>query len=33
MGLCGGALRMPLTDMEPENVEKLSGAMKRYGIL
>jgi 4-hydroxy-tetrahydrodipicolinate synthase len=33
MGLCGGTLRMPLTDMEPENVEKLSGAMKRYGIL
>jgi 4-hydroxy-tetrahydrodipicolinate synthase len=33
MGLCGGTLRMPLTDMKPENVEKLSGAMKRYGIL
>ncbi len=33
MGLCGGTLRMPLTEMEPQNVEKLENAMKAYGIL
>ncbi|MCM1327654.1 MAG: 4-hydroxy-tetrahydrodipicolinate synthase [Bacteroidales bacterium] len=33
MGMCSGALRMPLTDMEDANVERLSGAMKAYGIL
>lgn len=33
LGLCGGPLRMPLTEMEPANVEKLKTAMKNYGIL
>lgn len=28
-----GTLRMPLTDMEEKNVEKLADAMKKYGIL
>lgn len=32
-GLCGGTLRMPLTEMEDKNVEKLKKAMKEYGIL
>ena len=33
MGLCGGTLRRPLTDMEPQNVEKLKTAMKAAGII
>lgn len=33
MGMGEGTLRMPLTDMEEANVEKLSKAMKAYGIL
>ena len=33
MGLCNGHLRMPMTEMEPANVEKLANAMKAYGIL
>ncbi len=33
MGMCGGTLRMPLTEMEDKNVEKLEKAMKEYGIL
>jgi len=33
MGLCGGTLRMPLTEMEPANVQRLEKAMKTYGIL
>jgi 4-hydroxy-tetrahydrodipicolinate synthase len=33
MGLCGGGLRMPLTEMEPANAEKLSKAMKEYGLI
>ncbi len=33
MGLCGGTLRMPLSEMEPANVAKLEKAMKDYGIL
>lgn len=32
-GHIGGTLRMPLTEMEPANVERLSKAMKAYGIL
>lgn len=32
MGLCGGALRMPLTEMEPENADKLEKAMREFGI-
>lgn len=31
-GLCDGTMRMPLTEMEPENVEKLKKAMSDYGI-
>lgn len=33
MGLAAGTLRMPLTEMEPENVRRLEKAMKNYGIL
>ncbi len=32
MGLCEGNLRMPLTEMEPEHVEKLKKAMTDFGI-
>ena len=33
MGMIDGALRMPLTPMEPANVERLKSAMRAYGIL
>ena len=33
MGLCGGTMRMPLTEMEPSHVEKLKAAMTAYGLL
>ncbi len=33
MGMIGGTLRMPLTEMEEKNAEKLQDAMKQYGIL
>lgn len=33
MGMEAGTLRMPLTEMEPANAEKLEKAMKAYGIL
>ena len=33
MGIEAGPLRMPLTEMEPENAEKLKNAMKKFGIL
>ncbi len=33
LGLCGGTLRMPLTEMEPQNVERLKKAMIDYGVL
>lgn len=32
-GLCGGTLRMPLTEMEPANAERLEKEMKAYGCL
>ncbi|MBQ9200549.1 MAG: 4-hydroxy-tetrahydrodipicolinate synthase [Lachnospiraceae bacterium] len=32
MGFCDGYLRMPLTEMEPQNVERLKKAMKDFGI-
>jgi 4-hydroxy-tetrahydrodipicolinate synthase len=32
MGLCGGELRMPLTEIEPQNREKLVAALKAFGI-
>lgn len=31
-GLCDGTMRMPLTEIEPENEEKLKKAMADYGI-
>ncbi|MGN0401142.1 MAG: 4-hydroxy-tetrahydrodipicolinate synthase [Acetatifactor sp.] len=33
MGKINGHLRMPLTEMEPANTERLEKAMKEYGIL
>lgn len=33
MGMEAGALRMPLSEMEPANTERLEKAMKAYGIL
>ena len=33
MGMCSGALRMPLTQMEEPNAQRLEKAMKAYGIL
>lgn len=33
MGMEAGPMRRPLSDMEPENAEKLEKAMKNYGIL
>jgi 4-hydroxy-tetrahydrodipicolinate synthase len=32
MGLCNGALRLPLCEMEPDNLAKLKQAMKDYGL-
>ena len=32
MGLCNGYVRMPLTEMEPKNAERLKKAMAEYGI-
>lgn len=33
MGLCGGTLRMPLTEMEPEHAAKLEKELKAFGVL
>lgn len=33
MGMQAGPMRRPLTDMEPQNAERLEKAMKAYGIL
>ena len=33
MGMCGGKLRMPLSEMEESNAAKLEKAMKDYGVL
>lgn len=33
MGLCSGTLRLPLTQMEPENAQRLEREMKKFGIL
>ena len=33
MGMEVGPMRMPLTEMEPQNQEKLAAAMRAYGIL
>jgi len=32
MGFMAGGLRKPLTEMEPENKEKLIKAMKDFGL-
>ena len=32
MGLCNGYVRMPMTEMEAKNVERLKKAMVEYGI-
>ena len=33
IGLCSGSLRLPMCDMEPENLEKLKKAMQEYGLI
>lgn len=33
MGLCDGTLRLPLTEMAPENLERLISAMRQYGVI
>ena len=33
MGMNGGTLRMPLSEMEPGNVERLEKAMRDYGLM
>lgn len=33
MGIIPGGIRLPLTEMEPANTERLTRAMKEYGIL
>ena len=33
MGMNAGSLRMPLTEMEPGNAERLEKAMKAYGLI
>lgn len=33
LGLCSGEVRLPLCEMEEENIEKLRAAMKNYGVL
>ena len=33
LGMCSPELRLPMSEMEPENVEKLKKALKDYGLL
>ena len=33
MGMNAGPMRLPLTEMEPQNQERLKKTMKEYGIL
>lgn len=33
MGLAGGTVRLPMTEIEPQNAERLAGAMREYGLL
>lgn len=33
MNLCGGSVRLPLTEIEPANAERLANAMREYGLL
>ena len=32
MGLCSSTLRLPLTEMAPENLDRLISAMRQYGV-
>lgn len=33
MGLCGGTLRLPMTEIEPAHAERLANAMRAYGLI
>lgn len=33
MGLCSSTMRLPLTEMAPENLERLISAMRQYGVI
>lgn len=33
MGLCGGTVRAPLTELEPEHTEILRKEMEKFGLL
>ena len=33
VGFAAGPLRLPLTEMEPENQEKLKAEMKKFGLI
>ncbi len=33
MGMNAGPMRRPLSPMEPENIEKLKAAMRRFGLI
>jgi 4-hydroxy-tetrahydrodipicolinate synthase len=33
LGMCSDELRLPLCEMEPENIEKLKSALRDYGLL
>lgn len=33
IGLCSGKTRLPLCDLEPENLEKIKTALKNYGLI
>lgn len=33
MGLCEGGVRLPLTEIEPANAERLANSMRAYGLL
>ena len=33
MNLCGGGVRLPLTEIEAANAERLANAMRDYGLL
>lgn len=33
MNLCGGSVRLPLTEIEAANAERLANAMREYGLL
>ena len=33
LGLCGGALRLPLCDISPENRARVKAAMECFGVI